>query len=63
MKGKVADPKATPTVLKEFGATAWVDGNNGLGVVIGEFCMQLAMQKAKEHGVGWVSQQNNVPLI
>ena len=31
------DPSADPTVLKESAATAWVDGNNGLGVIVGEF--------------------------
>jgi LDH2 family malate/lactate/ureidoglycolate dehydrogenase len=31
------DPRATPTVLKESEATAWIDGNNGLGVVVGTF--------------------------
>lgn len=46
--------KATPTILKETPATAWVDGENGLGAVVGEFCMALAIKKAKTVGVGWV---------
>lgn len=29
-------------------------GNNGLGVVVGNFAMDLAVKKAKEIGVGWV---------
>ncbi|XP_021697897.1 uncharacterized protein LOC5575133 [Aedes aegypti] len=45
---------AEPTILKETPATAWVDGNNGLGAVVGNFCMDLAIKKAKEVGVGWV---------
>lgn len=45
---------ATPTILKESPATAWVDGNNGLGAVVGNFCMELAVKKAKDVGVGWV---------
>ncbi|KAF2880771.1 hypothetical protein ILUMI_25399 [Ignelater luminosus] len=45
---------ATPKVLKESPATAWVDGQNGLGAVVGNFCMDLAIQKAKNVGVGWV---------
>ena len=45
---------AVPTVLNETPATAWVDGNNGLGAVVGNFCMDLAIKKAKEVGVGWV---------
>ena len=43
-----------PKVVKDGPATAWVDGCNGLGVVVGTFCMQLAITKAKETGVGWV---------
>lgn len=45
---------AVPTILNETPATAWVDGNNGLGAVVGNFCMDLAIKKAKEVGVGWV---------
>ena len=43
-----------PEVLKQTVATAWVDGHNGLGVMIGRFCMKLAMEKAMDIGVGWV---------
>uniref|UniRef100_A0A182TC41 Malate dehydrogenase n=1 Tax=Anopheles maculatus TaxID=74869 RepID=A0A182TC41_9DIPT len=46
--------EAVPTILNETPATAWVDGNNGLGAVVGNFCMDLAIRKAKEVGVGWV---------
>ena len=45
---------AVPTILKETPSTAWVDGNNGLGAVVGNFCMDLAIKKAKQVGVGWV---------
>lgn len=45
---------AEPEVLKESPATAWVNGKNGLGAVIGNFCMDLAIKKAKTIGVGWV---------
>jgi len=43
-----------PVVEKETGATALVDGKNLLGPVVGNFCMALALKKAKEAGVGWV---------
>ncbi|XP_034031894.1 uncharacterized oxidoreductase YjmC-like isoform X2 [Thalassophryne amazonica] len=43
-----------PVVLKESVATALVDGMNLLGPVVGNFCMNLAMKKAKEVGIGWV---------
>jgi len=40
--------------LKEKGGTAWVDGKNLLGPVVAKFSMNLAIEKAKEHGIGWV---------
>ncbi|XP_055625034.1 uncharacterized oxidoreductase YjmC [Toxorhynchites rutilus septentrionalis] len=45
---------AVPKILCETGATAWVDGNNGLGAVVGNFCMDLAIKKAGDCGIGWV---------
>ncbi|XP_058458431.1 uncharacterized oxidoreductase YjmC [Malaya genurostris] len=45
---------AVPTILNELPAAAWVDGNNGFGAVVGNFCMDLAIKKAKAVGVGWV---------
>lgn len=43
-----------PVTLKESPATAHVDGKNNLGPVVGNYCMNLAIKKAKECGVGWV---------
>ncbi|KAH7727737.1 Protein F36A2.3 [Aphelenchoides avenae] len=43
-----------PYVLKQKGATAWVEGNNALGVVVGNYCTELAIHLAKEHAIGWV---------
>lgn len=43
-----------PKIVKESGATALVDGNNLLGPVVGNFCMQLAIKKAKNIGFGIV---------
>lgn len=51
---KVCEGGATPTILKESSSTALVDGNNGLGPVVGNFCMDLAIKKAKSEGIGWV---------
>lgn len=48
------DGGVVPVILKETPSTAWVDGRNGLGVVVGNFCMDLAIKKAKAVGVGWV---------
>lgn len=43
-----------PVVEKESAGTALVDGKNLLGPVVGNFCMNLAIKKAKEAGIGWV---------
>ena len=41
-------------ILKETGCTAWVDGHNLLGTTTAQFCMDLAIKKAKGDGIGWV---------
>ncbi|CAN8003719.1 unnamed protein product [Ixodes hexagonus] len=51
---KVCEPAGEPTILNELAATALVDGNNLLGPVVGKFCMELAIKKAKDAGVAWV---------
>ena len=46
-------------VIYETPSTAVVDGDSGLGLVIAPFAMQIAIEKAKEVGTGWVSVQNS----
>ena len=52
---------ATPDikVIYETPSTAVVDGDRGLGLVIAPFAMQVAIEKAKQVGTGWVSVQNS----
>ena len=52
---------ATPLikVIHETPSTAVVDGDSGLGLVIAPFAMQIAIEKAKQVGTGWVSVQNS----
>ena len=52
-------PAAVPQVVNETAAAALVDGGAGLGAVIGEFAMKLAIRKAREAGVGWVTVRNS----
>jgi len=47
------------TVVRETDATALVDGGMGLGLYVGPYCMDLAIKKAKKHGVGVVIAQNS----
>ena len=53
-QGKFCKPNNDPIILKKSPGTAWVDGNNGLGVVVGTFCMNQAIEMAKLNGIGWV---------
>src|SRR6187549_1202782 len=46
-------------VIHETPSTAVVDGDSGLGLVIAPFAMQIAIEKAKQVGTGWVSVQNS----
>jgi len=45
---------AEPKLLRETVATAHVDGMNTLGPVVGNYCMKIAIDKAKEVGIGFV---------
>ena len=46
-------------ILKQTPTTAVVDGGLGLGLAIGPKCMQLAIDKAKKHGIGMVAVRNS----
>lgn len=54
VKSGLTDGVATPEILNETPATAWVDGKSALGPVVGNFCMDLAVQKAQNSGIGLV---------
>lgn len=53
------DMGTKPAIIHETPSTAVVDGNGGLGLVIAPFAMDVAIQKAKKVGSGWVSVQNS----
>lgn len=46
-------------IIHETPSTAVVDGDSGLGLVVAPFAMQVAINKAKQAGTGWVSVQNS----
>jgi LDH2 family malate/lactate/ureidoglycolate dehydrogenase len=52
---------ATPNIriIHETPSTAVIDGDAGLGLVVAPFAMQVAIDKAKQVGTGWVSVQNS----
>ena len=52
---------ATPNIkiIHETPSTAVVDGDKGLGLVVAPKAMQIAIEKAKQVGTGWVSVKNS----
>ncbi len=52
-----ADPDIK--VVHETPSTAVVDGDKGLGLVVAPSAMQVAINKAKSVGTGWVSVKNS----
>lgn len=57
-KGRI---NATPNIkiVHETPSTAVVDGDGGLGLVVAPFAMQVAIDKAKIAGTGWVSVKHS----
>ena len=45
-------------LVKETETTALVDGHHGMGHVISYRCMQMAIEKARKHGLGAVAVRN-----
>ncbi len=45
-------------IARGKGSVATVDGDNGLGLVVGPKCMEIAIQKARAFGSGWISVCN-----
>jgi LDH2 family malate/lactate/ureidoglycolate dehydrogenase len=46
-------------VVRDCKATAVVDGHHGMGMVIGTRCMQMAIDRACDHGLGMVVARNS----
>jgi LDH2 family malate/lactate/ureidoglycolate dehydrogenase len=57
-KGRI-NAKPNVHVSYETPSTAVVDGDSGLGLVVAPFAMQVAIEKAKNVGTGWVSVKNS----
>lgn len=52
---------ATPNikVVHETPSTAVIDGDRGLGLIVAPRAMEIAMEKAKQVGTGWISVKNS----
>lgn len=53
------NPTPNITVVHETPSTAVVDGDRGLGLVVGPWAMRVAIEKARVAGSGWVSVRNS----
>lgn len=49
------NPKANIKIVRESPSTATVDGDNGLGLIVGPKANEIAMEKAEAVGTGWVA--------
>ena len=58
-EAKRINPKPNIKIIYETPSTAVVDGDRGLGLVVAPFAMQVAIDKAKNCGTGWVSVKNS----
>jgi LDH2 family malate/lactate/ureidoglycolate dehydrogenase len=58
-EAKRINAKAQVKIVHETPSTAVVDGDSGLGLVVAPFAMQVAIDKAKKVGTGWVSVCNS----
>jgi LDH2 family malate/lactate/ureidoglycolate dehydrogenase len=52
------NPKPEIKMLRSTPSTATIDGDNGLGLVVGPYANRFAMDMAERFGSGWVSVQN-----
>lgn len=55
-------PGAQPVIVRQTAASALVRGNGTAGPVFGRFAMDLAIEKARQEGIGAVNAYNGNPL-
>ena len=55
----IQNPITKIDIVKETETTAVLDGNNGMGHVVSKKAMQMAIDKAKEHGMGMTVVRNS----
>lgn len=59
IKAGVQFPKAKPEIVRETSTTAVIEGNRGMGHSTAKHAMELAIDKAKNHGMGMVVVRNS----
>lgn len=53
------NPTPDIKIIHETPSTATIDGDRGLGLIVAPFAMNVAIEKAKVSGTGWVSVKNS----
>ena len=53
------NPTPTIKIVHQTPSTAVVDGDAGVGLVVGPKTMEIVIEKAKNVGSGWISVQNS----
>ena len=59
IKAGIQNPVTNFEIVKETTTTAVVDGHHGMGQVIGYRAMKMAIEKAKQHGMGMIAVRNS----
>ncbi len=59
LKSGLIEKQTKLSIVRESPTTAVIDGNHGIGMVVATKAMQLAIQKAKELGMGAVAVRNS----
>ncbi|MRI85267.1 Ldh family oxidoreductase [Aerococcaceae bacterium WS4759] len=59
LRDGIQSPVTNFEIIRETATTAVVDGHDGMGQVIGTKAMQMAIDKAKEFGMGMVAVRNS----
>ena len=57
--GGLVDVKAVPEIVKETPIAATIEGNDAMGQLLGVQAMELAINKAKQVGIGMVAVRNS----
>ena len=55
---KRINPRPKIKIVRGKGSVATVDGDNGLGLVVGPKCMEMAIERTKDLGSCWISVCN-----
>ncbi|MCL2370606.1 MAG: Ldh family oxidoreductase [Firmicutes bacterium] len=59
IKTGILNPVTNFEIVRETKTTAVVDGHDGMGMVIGQRAMAMAIKKAKRYGMGMVAVRNS----